>query len=216
MARISIKTLKAHLDNETIVKLLLAEENERLLLKREQARIRKRNQRSRHALQRDTVQSAPISQSLPESPQLTNGQIVEQNQQSGHEKERDLFGHFPVRDIRKDLFDHGIPAIVRMTGKTPDSARALIGRWLALVNDEAVQVIGLIEDAARNNIADATGWIEGQLRGRQRNGKGKPTLSEVCDNLMAELDNYDDNLTKKPPATSHPPRQTAFRLLSPK
>ena len=46
-----------------------------------------------------------------------------------------------------------------MTGKTPDSCRSLVGKWLKSVNDEAIYVLAAIEDAERNKIADPVPWI---------------------------------------------------------
>lgn len=46
------------------------------------------------------------------------------------------------------------PAPAAITGKTPDSCRSLIGKWLKTVNDEAIHILGAIEDAERNRIAD--------------------------------------------------------------
>ena len=55
------------------------------------------------------------------------------------------------RDI---LFNQGLRILIAITGKTPDSARRLIGHWLKMAQDEAVRVLTAIEDAKHNRIAD--------------------------------------------------------------
>lgn len=77
-------------------------------------------------------------------------------------------------DPRTDLFNRGRQTLERITGKTPDSARALIGRFLKLANDEAVAVLGAIEDAERNKIADPVPWISRALGQRARGDPGRP------------------------------------------
>jgi hypothetical protein len=62
-------------------------------------------------------------------------------------------------DVRTRLFNHGLRTLATITGKTPDSCRSLIGKWLKAVNDEAIHVLGAIEDAERNRIADPVPWI---------------------------------------------------------
>jgi hypothetical protein len=59
------------------------------------------------------------------------------------------------RDIRQELFDRGLKILIRITGKTPDSARSLVGKWLKSVKDEAIHVLGAIEDADRNRVGEA-------------------------------------------------------------
>jgi uncharacterized protein YdaU (DUF1376 family) len=78
-----------------------------------------------------------------------------------------------VPDPRADLFNRGRQTLERITGKTPDSARALIGRFLKLANDEAVAVLGAIEDADRNRIADPVPWINRALGQRARGDPGR-------------------------------------------
>lgn len=78
-----------------------------------------------------------------------------------------------VVDPRADLFNRGRLIVERITGKTPDSARALIGRFLKLANDEAVAVLGAIEDAERIKIIDPVPWINRALGQRARGDPGR-------------------------------------------
>ena len=62
-------------------------------------------------------------------------------------------------DHRKRLFDEGLQKLARLTGKGPDSCRAFVGKCLKAAGDDAVIVLGLIEDAERNQVADPSAWI---------------------------------------------------------
>jgi Helix-turn-helix domain len=79
------------------------------------------------------------------------------------------------RDVRTDLFNRGLKILAAITGKTPDSCRSLIGKWLKSVNDEAIHVLGAIEDAERNRIADPVPWITRALTSNTNNRIGNGT-----------------------------------------
>lgn len=66
-------------------------------------------------------------------------------------------------DIRDRLFKIGLETLCRITGRTPDSGRSLIGMWLKRVQDEAIHVLAAIEDAERNRIANPVPWINQRL-----------------------------------------------------
>lgn len=119
------------------------------------------------------------------------------------------------RDFRDELFKQGLQTLAKITGKTPDSCRSQVGRWLKLVNDEAIHVIGLIEDAARNRVADPVAWINKSLQARappspsQR--AGKPTLGDVCDRQLEQL-----RLLNEPPRIRESPSEAPLRIVSPR
>lgn len=68
------------------------------------------------------------------------------------------------RDFRKELFDRGMDALRQITGKGPDACRSFIGKCLKAAGDDAVTVLGLIEDAQRNQVADPSAWIAARLK----------------------------------------------------
>lgn len=84
-------------------------------------------------------------------------------------------------DPRQRLFSSGREALEKLTGKTPDSCRSLIGRWLKVVDDEAIHVLGAIEDACRGPPADPTAWITARLQSLKRtealNGRGRQSVA---------------------------------------
>ena len=72
-------------------------------------------------------------------------------------------------DPRSALFGRGLETLARITGKTPDSCRSLVGKWLKSVDDEAIHVLGAIDDAERNRVADPVAWINKSLQPRKTN-----------------------------------------------
>lgn len=96
------------------------------------------------------------------------------------------------RDVRADLFSTGLRLLAEITGKTPDSCRSTIGKWLKLVDDEAIHVLAAIEDAHRNRVADPVAWIFETLKPRGMNGVRsygrKQHASERALEIADELD----------------------------
>jgi hypothetical protein len=68
------------------------------------------------------------------------------------------------RDVRAELFDRGLKTIARLTGKGPDACRSFVGKCLKAASDDAVTVLGLIEDADRNRVVDPSAWISVRLK----------------------------------------------------
>lgn len=75
-------------------------------------------------------------------------------------------------DPRKRLFDEGLPKLAKLTGKGPDACRSFVGKCLKEAGDDAVIVLGLIEDAERNQVVDPSAWIATRL-------KAKPVASTI-------------------------------------
>ncbi len=92
-------------------------------------------------------------------------------------------------DHRKRLFDEGLPKFARMTGKGPDSCRSFLGKCLAAAGDSAVVVLGLIEDADRNQVADPAAWISARLKGAQ--GAQGNKIIQAADNLIQRVAGFD-------------------------
>lgn len=66
-------------------------------------------------------------------------------------------------DFRKKLFNEGLSKLATMTGKGPDACRSFVGKCLQAAGDDAVTVLGLIEDAERNQVVDPSAWIRARL-----------------------------------------------------
>jgi hypothetical protein len=91
-----------------------------------------------------------------------------------------------ARDIRADLFGKGLKTLAAITGKTPDSCRSLVGKWLKSVSDEAIHVLAAIEDAERNQIADPVAWISRKLQSHG-GSNGSRTIQEAARGLADRL-----------------------------
>jgi uncharacterized protein YdaU (DUF1376 family) len=118
------------------------------------------------------------------------------------------------RDIRGELFGRGLKTLAEITGKTPDSCRSLVGRWLKTVNDEAIHVLGAIEDAERNRVADPVAWITQMLKPhgtdhgkRAFQNAGKRTVQDAARDLASRFGDV-------PAADSRRARGNSPRLLS--
>jgi hypothetical protein len=73
-----------------------------------------------------------------------------------------------VLDERTRLWREGLATLERITGKTADGCRKLIGKWLKQTDDDCVKVRRTIEDADRNRIGEPVSWIEGAIGTRAR------------------------------------------------
>lgn len=67
-------------------------------------------------------------------------------------------------DHRTRLFTDGLQKLAAMTGKGPDACRSFVGKCLKACGDDAVTVLGLIEEAERNRAVDPSAWIVARLQ----------------------------------------------------
>ena len=129
---------------------------------------RTRQGRSRHVKSRDTADGT-----LPPDPDGSAGD-AEQADRVGS------VGGGEARSFRRELMTRGIALICANTGRSEHSARGLIGHWLGIAHDEAVSVLGLIEEADGRELADFSSWVERRLQARRdatgrRPDRGRPT-----------------------------------------
>jgi uncharacterized protein YdaU (DUF1376 family) len=106
------------------------------------------------------------------------------------DSEANASGGEPPNDPRTRLFNAGLKTLANITGKTPDSCRSQVGRWLKAANDEAIHVLAAIEDAERNRVADPVAWIERVLTPKPKvihakTGLGA-TLARLRDDIAAD------------------------------
>ena len=116
------------------------------------------------------------------------------------------------RDIRADLFREGLKALAEMTGKTPDSCRSLVGKWLKSVNDEAIHVLGAIQDAERNRVADPVAWINRALNPHIGDRNGRRTVQDAAKDLHERVLERTKEFLR--PGSGDPPSGNPIRLLS--
>jgi uncharacterized protein YdaU (DUF1376 family) len=88
------------------------------------------------------------------------------------DSEADASGAEAPIDHRKRLFSEGLQKLAAMTGKGPDACRSFVGKCLKAASDDAIVVLGLIEDAERNQVVNPSAWIAARLKPAE-NGNGK-------------------------------------------
>ncbi|GBR33985.1 hypothetical protein AA11826_1156 [Komagataeibacter oboediens DSM 11826] len=69
-------------------------------------------------------------------------------------------------DARTVLFRQGLDVLVRMTGKPPNAARKLLGKWLKAAKDNAQLLSAILFECSQARPADAIPWIEGAIKNR--------------------------------------------------
>jgi len=95
-------------------------------------------------------------------------------------------------DHRKRLFSEGLEAVRRLSGKGPDASRSFIAKCLKAAEDNAVTVLGLIEDAERNEVIDPCAWIVARLKPAENfNGKAKSGIIQAADDLRRKVASFD-------------------------
>lgn len=106
------------------------------------------------------------------------------------DSEANASGAEAPRDFRAELFGRGLRSLATMTGKGPDACRSFVGKCLKAAGDDAVTVLGLIEDAERNQVVDPSAWIAARLKGPDH-AKPKSSVIQAADNLRAKLASFD-------------------------
>jgi len=170
--------------------------------KRAKAAARKRKSRAGHAASHDVTQierdtagqtvtnaDAPTPSPLSPSPSFPPHPPNNPLPLSPHPSEL-RSGAVAPRDVRRDLFDRGLKTLATITGKTPDSCRSLVGKWLKSVNDEAIHVLGAIDDAERNRVADPVAWINKALQPRTRDGQRNNVIA-AADALVDHMKQWE-------------------------
>jgi hypothetical protein len=94
-------------------------------------------------------------------------------------------------DHRKRLFGEGLSTLAKLTGKGPDACRSFVGKCLKAAGDDAVTVLGLIEDAERNQVVDPSAWIAARLKGPNANGTSGSKIIQAADDLRRKLASFD-------------------------
>lgn len=94
-------------------------------------------------------------------------------------------------DHRKRLFSEGLKKLAEMTGKGPDACRSFVGKCLQAAGDDAIVVLGLIEDAERNQVANASAWIAARLKTGANNAAAGSKIIQAADDLRRKIASFD-------------------------
>jgi len=111
-------------------------------------------------------------------------------------------------DHRKRLFDEGLPKLARLTGKGPDACRSFVGKCLKAAGDDAITVLGLIEEAERNQAVDPSAWIVSRLKPVEI-PNGRRTVHDAARSLSRHLQALDEPA----PGLCEPTGGSPLRLL---
>lgn len=93
------------------------------------------------------------------------------------------------RDVRTRLFTDGLAKLGEMTGKGPDACRSFVGKCLKAASDDAIVVLGLIEDAERNRVANPSAWIAARLKPATGPPEGKGGFTQILMDKYMERQN---------------------------
>ena len=116
-------------------------------------------------------------------------------------------------DHRKRLFSEGLKKLAAMTGKGPDACRSFVGKCLKAAGDDAVTVLGLIEEAERNQAVDPSAWIAARLKPVEI-GNGRRTVHDAARDLTQQL--LDGLNEPAPGRLREPAGGSPLRLLPPR
>ncbi|MFS8368965.1 winged helix-turn-helix domain-containing protein [Acetobacter indonesiensis] len=70
----------------------------------------------------------------------------------------------PNQDVRQVLFKNGLDFLQTATGRPERSTRALMGKWLKMLHDDAASLLALLSDCAAFKPAEPVSWLESQVR----------------------------------------------------
>jgi uncharacterized protein YdaU (DUF1376 family) len=114
------------------------------------------------------------------------------SQPQSQDSEANASGADAPIDHRKRLFDEGLKKLATMTGKGPDACRSFVGKCLKASGDDAITVLGLIEDAERNQAVDPSAWIAARLKPMENaNGKPRSAIIQAADDLCRKIASFD-------------------------
>lgn len=114
-------------------------------------------------------------------------------------------------DPRKRLFNDGLKTIAKLTGKGPDACRSFVGKCLKAAGDSAITVLGLIEDAERNQVVDPAAWIAARLK-TPENSNGTGQVRSNGNGLIAAIDRQLASLEAEASADLALPENPVLRL----
>src|SRR6266446_1300002 len=125
-----------------------------------QARYQARKKdRGRSEMIRNDQNDQPDALARPVLPSFVSTELSKKDTNSSLRSELDANASNP----RMELFNKGLELLIKITGKTPNSCRSIIGRWLKQSQDAAIHVLGVIEEAAKEGIDDPVPWIQASL-----------------------------------------------------
>lgn len=123
--------------------------------------------------------------------------LKHQEAEAESEAETSLTAFGPDTDARTHLFNTGLLFLKRVTGRPDRSARALLGKWLKMLADDAATLLAVLAECEAFNPAEPVSWLEATIRHR---------LAAQSDAAQAEPD-------QPPSSTPHANRMAAWAAV---
>lgn len=128
-----------------------------------------------------------------------------QEAEAESEAESSLTSFGPDRDARTHLFQTGLLFLQRVTGRPDRSARALMGKWLKMLADDAATLLAVLAECEAFNPAEPVSWLEATVRHRLAAQAEAATASPPAEGMPASS-------TGTPP-TPHAKRMAAWATV---
>jgi len=94
-------------------------------------------------------------------------------------------------DYRNELWTNGVASLVAITGKTPSSAKSMVGKFLRDTKDDARCVLEAIQHAHRERIIDPIPWIARAIA--CRSPQKPPDLADLFKQQAQNSQGYHDD-----------------------
>ncbi|GFE94484.1 winged helix-turn-helix domain-containing protein [Acetobacter persici] len=92
--------------------------------------------------------------------------LKHQEAEAESEAESSFTAFGPDGDARTHLFKTGLLFLKRVTGRPERSCRALLGKWLKMLADDAATVLAVLAECEAFNPAEPVSWLEATIRHR--------------------------------------------------
>lgn len=105
--------------------------------------------------------------------------LKHQEAEAESEAESSLTSFGPECDARTHLFNAGLLFLKRVTGRPDRAARALLGKWLKMLADDAAILLAVLAECQAFNPAEPVSWLEATIRHRLAAQVAHPDGPEV-------------------------------------
>lgn len=117
-------------------------------------------------------------------------------------------------DARTHLFNAGLLFLKRVTGRPDRSARALLGKWLKMLADDAATLLAVLAECEAFNPAEPVSWLEATIRHRLA-AQSEAAQTETTQTDATSQSTHAPNTTTPaaPVPTPHAKRMTAWAAV---
>lgn len=115
---------------------------------------------------RSTPPSAPFSVQDMGAGEGLSPPHKHQEAETESEAECTLTAFGPNDDVRLHLFKHGLVFLQKATGRPERSTRALMGKWLKMLHDDAACLLAVLGECAAFKPVEPVSWVEAKVRAR--------------------------------------------------